>query len=303
MRYKLQALASSFFVSLEPCSHFGQTPPCAKTIIENGISTLYFASYDPNPEVLGNGVKMLVQNKVKVIHMKGFAEDAFRLNAGFYQSHVHKRPWIELKIAQDIDKRIACGNGEVPIFTSQVAQDFTQKLRSQVDAIVTSSRTIQQDNPLLSLRSPLYPSNVFRQPKLIVLDSQLSSLPSSRIFLELNREIILVYSQENFHKRSDYPQNCQFLQVKSYQGLLDLASVFEALGRKKIQSVFIEAGSQLSTALLEQKLCDRLHVYTHKYKLETKKTQESALQSYTPDQLAIEHQRFLDRSFLPKLLF
>ena len=285
------------FVSLEPCSHFGKTPPCATSLIEKGISTLYFASYDPNPEVLGKGVEILEDNKVKVIQVKGFAKEAYLLNAGFYQSQVHKRPWIEIKIAQDSSKRIACGSGKAPIFTSAAAQNYTQFLRSQVDAVLTTAKTIQEDNPLLSLRSGDYPINQFKQPKLIILDTSLSSPPDSRVFADSTRGIILVYCQEKQHSKSEYPENCQFLKVGKNQESIDLTQAFVSLGEHKIQSVLVEAGSQLSSSLLHNNLCDRLHVYTHSDKIESGKTQESTLQSYQPDMRKLQEQRFLGRSF------
>ena len=287
----------TLFVSLEPCSHFGKTPPCATSLIENGISTLYFASYDPNPEVLGKGVEILADNQVKVIQVKGFAKQALKLNAGFYQSQIHKRPWIEIKIAQDSSKRIACGAGKAPIFTSAAAQNYTQFLRSQVDAILTTAKTIQDDNPLLSLRSGDYPPSQFKQPKLVILDSNLSSPPDSQVFADSTRDIILVYCQEKQHSKAEYPENCRFLQVASLEEHVDLPEAFASLGKHKIQSVLVEAGSMLSSALLHQKLCDRLHVYTQSDKIESGRTQESALQGYQPDMLKLQEQRYLGRSF------
>ncbi|TET17974.1 MAG: bifunctional diaminohydroxyphosphoribosylaminopyrimidine deaminase/5-amino-6-(5-phosphoribosylamino)uracil reductase RibD, partial [Candidatus Cloacimonadota bacterium] len=159
---------STMFINLEPCCHFGRTPPCTDTIIKSGIKEIYIGIQDPNPLVSGKGITSLRKNKIKV-HTGILEEEARELNEFYFTFMEDKRPFIILKIAQTIDGKIADVSGNSKWITNEYARRKVHKLRNEVDAILTGIGTVQADNPQLTARLVTKTKEPFR----IILDSRL----------------------------------------------------------------------------------------------------------------------------------
>lgn len=236
----VQTIGATAYVTLEPCSHTGRTPPCALALIKAGIKRVVIAGLDPNPQVAGRGVKLLEQAGIEV-KVGVLTAQAETLNRGFLKAMRTQMPYVRLKIATSLDGRTAMASGESKWITSAAAREDVQKLRAQSGAIITGSETVIADNPQLNVRSNQLGVS-FEQvptPKVVVLDRR------QRLNHNLNSEYQLCRRSDTLYWRTD-----------------DLSALLkELVSEHQCYDVLIEAGAGLAGSFLSQQLVDELIVY------------------------------------------
>lgn len=260
-----RAKGATAYVTLEPCSHYGRTPPCALALIRAGVVKVIAAMKDPNPQVAGKGLQLLheagIESAVGLLQ-----EKAEILNKGFLKRMRSGTPFVKLKMAMSIDGRTAMASGESKWITGEAARFNVQEERAQACAVLSTSATVLADDPMLNVRweqlsasvKAEYEQNALRQPIRIILDSQHRVQPTHQLF-QIDSPVWLISQEER--DMSDFPSFCRFLllQPESNQTLLQ-ALMFE-LGKQQINTLWVEAGAHLAGALIEQQLVDELIVY------------------------------------------
>lgn len=258
-----QAKGATAYVTLEPCSHFGRTPPCAKGLIEAGVVRVVIALQDPNPKVAGAGIAMLKQAGIEV-SVGVLSQAARQINLGFLKRMEQQRPFVQLKMAMSIDGKTAMANGESKWITGEASRADVQLQRAKACAILSTSATVLADDPLLNVRWQQLPPSIqgdylqedVRQPIRIILDNHHQILPHHRIFQQSSP--IWLVSQKP-RSMENFPSFCQHLQLPLVEDYLP--SLMQKLAQKEINLLWIEAGAKLGGALIEANLVDQLIVY------------------------------------------
>ncbi len=259
-----RARGATAYVTLEPCSHHGRTPPCCEALINAGVARVVAAMQDPNPQVAGRGLYRLSQEGIEVSHGLMMSE-AERLNRGFLKRMRTGFPWIQLKLGASLDGRTAMANGESQWITSPEARRDVQRLRAQSHAILTSSATVLADDPALTVRwdelgadtQARYSQADVRQPVRIVVDSHNRVTPTHRLVQQPGETW---FARTRADERQ-WPDGVRSILVPEHNGHLDLVSLMMLLGREQINSIWVEAGAQMAGALLQAGLVDELIVY------------------------------------------
>jgi diaminohydroxyphosphoribosylaminopyrimidine deaminase/5-amino-6-(5-phosphoribosylamino)uracil reductase len=270
-----QARGATAYVTLEPCSHFGKTPPCSIALIEAGIARVVIGMVDPNPLVAGNGVKRLQEQGIEV--KTGVLEaEVSALNSGFIQRMLHKRPRIRCKMAMSLDGRTAMASGESQWITGPEAREDVQRLRAESSAIMTGIGTVLADDPSMNVRSEHY-QQVNRQPDRVILDSRLQ-LPLTAKMLGLSGQtcVCTAKASQKTNQRDEAGQAADKqtrlteLGVAVYQLASDsvnaqprirLAEVMNVLNDRQYNEVLLEAGAKLTGAMLQAGYVDELIIY------------------------------------------
>ena len=244
------------YVTLEPCSHYGKTPPCCDALIKAGVSRVVVAMQDPNPLVSGRGLEKLKVAGIEVI-CGVLQEDARTLNRGFIKRMTENRPFVRSKLAMSLDGRTAMASGESQWITSAEARADVHRLRAESSAILTGINTVLADDPALNARVDW---DVV-QPVRIVLDSALTMPVTARMANLPGRRLILTCSQDEQKRQALQTVGFEVYRLASNHGRLDLPAVMDFLAQQQINEVLIEAGSLLNGALLTENLLDELVVY------------------------------------------
>lgn len=250
------------YVTLEPCSHEGKTPPCANALLEAGISRLVYGMEDPNPQVSGRGLDRLRNGGVTVDGPLLESECA-ALNPGFIQRMQTGLPRVTSKIAASMDGKTAMQSGESQWITGPEARADVQRLRAQSCAIVTGIDTVIADDPQLNVRDAAYGLANFglRQPLRVIVDSQLRIDVNAKIF-STEGDCLVVYAKEDADKLEVLQQQgVETLQLANSQGQVDLAALLQALGKRQLNEVMLEAGAKLNAAFVEADLIDEVILY------------------------------------------
>lgn len=252
------ARGATAYVSLEPCSHHGRTPPCADALIRAGVARVIAAMEDPNPRVAGAGLKRLAEAGIEA--GCGLLESAAEaLNLGFCQRMRSGRPWVRSKLAMSLDGRTAMASGESQWITGPDARRDVHRLRARSSAIVTGIETVLADDPALTARLDEDGGEIV-QPVRVVLDSRLRLPDTARLATGPGRTVALVGAA--FRPRPDWSGNVEIVGLPSEpDGRLNLAAVIDWLGRAEFNEVLIEAGPTLNGALLRESLVDEWIVY------------------------------------------
>ncbi|ELN2737827.1 bifunctional diaminohydroxyphosphoribosylaminopyrimidine deaminase/5-amino-6-(5-phosphoribosylamino)uracil reductase RibD [Pluralibacter gergoviae] len=258
------ARGATAYVTLEPCSHHGRTPPCCEALSRAGVSRVVAAMQDPNPQVAGRGLYHLQQHGIEVSHGVMMAE-AEAINKGFLKRMRTGFPYIQLKLGASLDGRTAMASGESQWITSPQARRDVQRLRAQSHAILTSSATVLADDPALTVRweelSPdvqaRYPQENLRQPVRIVIDSQNRVTPAHRIVQQPGETWFARTAEDG----RQWPESVRTINIPAHNGHLDLVLLMMQLGKQQINSLWVEAGPTLAGALLQAGLVDELIVY------------------------------------------
>ncbi|WP_058961444.1 bifunctional diaminohydroxyphosphoribosylaminopyrimidine deaminase/5-amino-6-(5-phosphoribosylamino)uracil reductase RibD [Type-E symbiont of Plautia stali] len=259
-----KAKGATAYVTLEPCSHHGRTPPCCDALITAGVSRVVAAMQDPNPQVAGRGLYRLQQAGIEVSHGLMMSE-AEALNRGFLKRMRTGFPWIQLKLGASLDGRTAMASGESQWITSAAARRDVQQLRAQSSAILTSSATVLADDPSLTVRWNELNADVrqqldeatLRQPVRVVIDSQQRVTPQHRLIAQPG-ETWLMRTEADQHA---WPDSVSQIAVPLRGEQLDLVAMMMILGQRQINSVWVEVGASLAGALLQAGLVDELIVY------------------------------------------
>lgn len=247
----------TIYVSLEPCSHYGKTPPCADLIISKKFKKVIIGMTDPNPKVSGNGIKKLIQAGITV-ETGVLEEKCKKLNEIFIKHILEKKPFIAIKTASTLDGKIATKTGSSKWITSASAREEVQKLRNNYDAILTGSGTIIADNPSLNCRM-----ENGRNPIRIIIDSKLRTSPSSKAYTDDGTRIIIAATSDYIEKKAfAYPENIEFLACPlTSENQLDLTFLTSELYKKGIFSIMIEAGGNLCGGFIKENLIDKFYFF------------------------------------------
>lgn len=252
-----QAAGATVYVSLEPCSHHGKTPPCADALVSAGVSRVIAAMKDPNPEVAGKGFERLRNHGINV--EIGLLEQAARsINPGFISRMESGRPFVRIKLAASLDGRTAMASGESQWISGEAARADVQRLRARSSVIMTGVDTVIDDDPSLNVRlsaTQLGIEGNVRQPHRVVLDSQ-QRFPSDAKMLTLEGKTTLLTT-----KQDNGSLSCDVVRLDEVDGRLDLGSVMNWLSGLQANEVHVEAGATLCGALLNSKLVDEIVVY------------------------------------------
>ncbi len=248
---------STMYVNLEPCSHFGKTPPCVDKIIEKKIKRVVIGTLDMNPLVSGRGIKKLKNAGIEV--KVGLLEkECIELNKFFFKFISKKMPYVALKAAQTLDGKIADSNFDSKWITSVNARRKVHSLRAQYDAVLVGAGTVKKDNPSLTVRL-----TEGRNPKKIVIDDKLSLPVDSKIFSGGENSLIIITSEKSLGKRKKvnkiFSKGADILFIKETEsGGIELKSALRELAKKNITSVLVEGGSKIFTSFINQNLFDEL---------------------------------------------
>lgn len=237
----------SIIVNLEPCSHWGKTPPCADLIIEKGFKRVIAGMVDPNPEVAGRGIEKLKKAGIEVI-TGVLEEECKELNKFFIKNQLEKMPYVTIKAAATLDGVIASASGNSKWITDENSRAYVQKLRNKYDAIITSSKTVMADNPSLTCRMPNG-----RNPVRVVIDTNSSASFDSKVYNNDGTRVILVTSKD-----IKAPLNIEVIKCPLKNNKIDLKVMLTKLYELKIYSVLTEAGGILNKAFIEENLADDL---------------------------------------------
>lgn len=246
---------STVYVTLEPCSHYGRTPPCALGLINAKVARVVAALKDPNPLVSGKGLKMLEEAGVKVECGLG-AEGAEEINRGFLKRQREGLPWVRTKVAMSLDGNTALTNGQSQWITSEEARHDGHFWRAISGAVLTGAGTVSADNPLMSARL----EGVERQPLKVVVDSNLSLSPDLRIFQE-GRTLLVCAHYDIVRAEAFESMGVEVIELCGENGKVDLKALMKELARREINDVHVEAGPRLNGALAMQNLIDEYIVY------------------------------------------
>lgn len=251
-----QAKGASVYVTLEPCSHHGRTPPCADALVAAGVARVVVAMEDPNPEVAGRGIERLRAASIEV-DVGLLQTQAELLNPGFIARHRRGRPYVRCKLAMSLDGRTAMASGASKWITSAAARADVQKLRARSSVIVTGINTVLADDPRMNARVDFEA----HQPDRVVLDSQLRMAPQATM-LSLSGVTRLATLSRDERKRAALEQaGARFLDLEGVDGRVELDGLLNALADLEYNEVLVEAGPTLSGAFVQAGLIDELIVY------------------------------------------
>jgi diaminohydroxyphosphoribosylaminopyrimidine deaminase/5-amino-6-(5-phosphoribosylamino)uracil reductase len=264
-----RARGAAMFVTLEPCSHHGRTPPCVEAVIAAGLRKVWVAMQDPNPRVAGRGIEKLREAGIEVECGLGAAE-AEALNRGFLARMRGGRPWVTLKLAASLDGRTAMASGESRWISGEAARADVHRLRAEAGAVLTSSATVLADDPALTLRLPpdrlaslgladeaaavdgLLP---LRQPDRIVLDGAARVPATAKVWAGGARRFWLTAQP------AAAPEGVGNLPVPAGAQGLSLPAALQVLAQHEVNAVLVECGPRLAGALLQQQLVDEWMLY------------------------------------------
>jgi len=252
------ARGATAYVTLEPCAHHGQTPPCANALVDAELARVVAAMVDPDPRVAGCGFAHLEQHGLAVT--RGVLEsDALALNAGFVQRVTASRPLVALKIAQTMDGRVADPNGNSRWITSAEARRHAHLLRSQYDAIMVGIGTVLADDPLLTCRLPGLEQ---RSPIRVVLDSRLQLPPDSQLVRTAQEHSVIVFTLEQAGGDNLAASGVAIERLRQVEsGLPSIGAVLDALARRGITRLLVEGGPRLLASIVKSGFAGLLHLY------------------------------------------
>ncbi len=249
------ARGATAYVTLEPCSHFGRTPPCADALIDAGLARVVVAMQDPNPMVAGQGMAKLAAAGIDVASGL-LAAEAKELNIGFVSRMTSGRPWLRLKMAVSLDGKTALNNGVSQWITGAEARRDAHAWRARSCAVLTGIGTVRDDNPRLTVRDV----QTMRQPLKVVIDSRLETPPDAAV-LEGGNVLIAAAQDDASRAAALRARGAEIVLLPNPQGKVELAGLLQELGRRGINEVLAEAGTRLNGSLLRESCVDELLIY------------------------------------------
>lgn len=257
-----KAMGATAYITLEPCSHFGRTPPCADSLIEAGIRRVIVATQDPNPDVSGRGLQKLRDQGIDV-RCGLLADEAHDLNPGFMKRMTTGMPWVRAKSAASLDGRTALPDGTSQWITDQAARDDGHAWRARACAVLTGIGTVRKDNPQLNVRAVATP----RQPLRVVVDTRFEIdeealiLAGGHALLAVCVDISLPAYAEKAAALRDRGVEIIRTPTDPSSGKVDLAFLIKALGDRGCNEVHVEGGARLAGAMMRDDLIDEWLVY------------------------------------------
>lgn len=256
------ALSATCYVTLEPCSHYGRTGPCALALVNAGVKKVIVAMLDPNPLVAGRGIQILQDAGIEV-QLGLLEEQARALNPGFLSRMERQKPYIRLKLATSLDGRIALSNGKSQWISSEQSRSDVQLMRAQAHAILSTATTVLADNARLTVRSEglaitALDDGSVRQPIRVILDRSLK-LTGQELLFSQNGPIVLVHDKQ-FKPAFEHP-HVRFIALDADESGLNLNELMPVLAAENINDLWVEAGAVLAGSLWQAGLVDELIVY------------------------------------------
>jgi diaminohydroxyphosphoribosylaminopyrimidine deaminase / 5-amino-6-(5-phosphoribosylamino)uracil reductase len=251
------------YVTLEPCCHFGRTPPCTTALIEAGIAEVHVAVEDPNPRVAGRGIALLREAGLRVTLGEG-AEEASEINEPFFKFITTRRPFVAVKYAMTLDGKIATTNGHSRWVTGPEARRRVHELRSQCDAVLVGIGTALADDPQLTVRFDDDRRPPRRQPWRIVLDSSCRLPLDSRLLTDggAGHTIVATSTQAPADRiEAIQERGAEVLVLPAYSGRVDVRGTLETLAGRGMINILAEAGGSLTAALFEAEVVDKVYAF------------------------------------------
>ncbi len=249
------ARGATAYVTLEPCSHHGRTPPCADALIAAGVSRVVAAMQDPNPQVAGRGLARIAA--AGIISECGLLEtDAHELNIGFVSRMTCGRPWVRMKLAASLDGKTALENGCSQWITGPAARQDGHRWRARACAILSGIGTVREDDPRLNVRGV----DTSRQPLKVIVDSRLELNLTAKLLADGG---VIVATASTDQKRAEALRQLgvEILLLPDPDGKVDLSALLQELGRRGINELHVEGGFRLNGALLGAALVDEMLLY------------------------------------------
>jgi diaminohydroxyphosphoribosylaminopyrimidine deaminase / 5-amino-6-(5-phosphoribosylamino)uracil reductase len=271
-----RAFGGTIIVNLEPCSHYGKTPPCSKAIINAGIKKLIVGIKDVNPKIAGNGIKECQQAGIEVI--EGVLENECQeINEIFIENMKKNTPFIAIKTASTIDGKIATSTGSSKWITSEKARKEVHKLRNKYDGILTGSKTVIIDNPSMTCRL-----KTGRNPARIIIDSNLKTSFDSKIYNKDGTKIFLAIGEHvATHK---IPSHVKAIKCPLVNEKIELKFLINELYKQGLKSILVEAGGELNGAFLKQKLVNKIYNFIAP-KILGDKNAKNIIEGFSPDSI------------------
>jgi diaminohydroxyphosphoribosylaminopyrimidine deaminase/5-amino-6-(5-phosphoribosylamino)uracil reductase len=248
-----QARGATVYLSLEPCSHTGRTPPCADALIAAGVARVVCCTRDPNPKVAGAGIERLEKAGIAV-QVGAFVDEARRLNVGYFSRHERGRPYVRLKLAMSLDGRTAPAGGGPTWISGTESRADVQTWRARSSAVLTGAGTVRSDDPRLNVRLNYGPW--VRQPLRVVLDTMLTTSRTAKIF---DHDEALVFAAPEAPLGSF--KDLKVERIPRSEGGLDLDAVMQNLTAREVNELLVECGPTLAGALVAKQLVDELVLY------------------------------------------
>lgn len=251
---------STLYVNLEPCSHYGRTPPCAKAIIEAGIKEVVVAMEDPNPKVSGQGIKLLKDAGIEVV-VGVLEKEARKLNEIFIKYITHKKPFVIMKTAMTLDGKIASACGDSRWISGESSRQQVHIIRDRVAAIMVGINTVLADNPSLTARLD---SGRGKDPVRIVVDSRgIIPMDSRVINVESPAGVMLATTSliESEKEKQLMDKGICILKADGYEGHVDLVKLMDELYKLEIDSILLEGGGSLNAAALNSGIVDKVMIF------------------------------------------
>lgn len=250
------AAGSTAYVSLEPCAHYGRTPPCTEALIQAGVRRVVAATDDPNPEVNGKGLEQL-RSAGLVADCGCMREEAQGLNPGFFSRMRRGLPWLRMKLAASLDGKTALVNRSSQWITALDARRDGHAFRARASAVLTGIGTVKDDDPRMDVRLVETP----RQPRRILVDSRLEVNPAARILAKPGVLVVTAIDPPDERRSRIEDLGHQILCLPNAHGKVDLPALMRWLGTQEINEVHVEAGNRLNGSLLREGCVDELLVY------------------------------------------
>ncbi len=253
-----KARGGVMYVTLEPCCHYGRTPPCTKAIIEAGVSEVHLAMLDPNPLVSGKGEDELEKEGIKT-YVGEHEEEAREINEAYIKFITTGMPFVTAKFAVSLDGKIATKSGDSEWISGSEARKYVHYLRYITDAIMAGANTVITDNPRLTCRCAGKGGEAKKQPLRVIVDGRGRTSAMAHVFNEPGKALLALGKPVEPEKKKAFREaGAEVLELPSEQGLLDLEKLLKALGERGITSVLVEGGGILLGSLFDRGLVDKV---------------------------------------------
>jgi diaminohydroxyphosphoribosylaminopyrimidine deaminase / 5-amino-6-(5-phosphoribosylamino)uracil reductase len=249
------------YVTLEPCCHFGRTPPCTQAIIAAGIKEVHAAMVDPNPLVSGKGLRELEKAGIKTI-VGEHADDASEIIESYTKFITTGRPFVTIKYAMSVDGKIAARTGDSKWISSDESRRYVHFLRYTADAVMVGVNTILTDDPQLTSRANIRGGVTKKQPLRVVVDATGRTPLTAKVFNQPGQVLMALSDKVSPIQKKAYQKlGAEILEMPAKRGLIDLDKLLIALGEKQITSVLVEGGATLMGSICDRNLADKAIVF------------------------------------------
>jgi diaminohydroxyphosphoribosylaminopyrimidine deaminase/5-amino-6-(5-phosphoribosylamino)uracil reductase len=251
------ARGAVLYLNLEPCTHFGRTPPCVPQVIKAGLRRAVIGMEDPNPLVNGKGIEALRKSGLDV-KVGVLGKECRKLNEAFCKYILKRQPFVALKVAATLDGKIAARNGDSKWISGEASRRLVHRLRGRVDGVLVGIGTVLRDDPLLTART-----KKGKEPYRIVLDSRLKIPEDAKVFEHSPSEVILATTRSAPHGKIERLERkgVQVLIMDSKEGKVDLKACLNKLGEIGLMSILVEGGSKINGSFLDEGLIDKFFLF------------------------------------------